>query len=51
MSRSRHAAACAGGVTHTWIDDDEEPLEEGGGVMQPEANVPQWSHARKRVSS
>jgi hypothetical protein len=42
----------AGGVTHIWIDDDddEELLEAGSGVMWPEANLPQssrvWEGAR-----
>jgi hypothetical protein len=42
MSQSRPGVTCAGGVTPTWIDDDDdkEPLEEGGGVMRAKANVP-----------
>jgi hypothetical protein len=42
-----------GGVTYTWIDDDDsgEPLEEGGGGMPPEANLPHSSHAWERASS
>jgi hypothetical protein len=33
-----------GGVTYTWIDDDDvqEPLEAGVGGMPPEANLPQY---------